>query len=265
VHGRAGGRPFTQVVALGEPEPQVGARQQWVARELATLTDKPAIVELSVAHSVLAKHTALLVLESEEAYERYAIERRTGLSRRRSRIRAATSTATRTLSRPRRPAAAIGDPHPGPARSCRSRSCSVRREQSRTLGGPLGQWTVRFLVDDDTDRALRGAGAGDPCGRTWRCSSSSTGSTSGPQLRLELRAEDGAYDICPSGAERGRCGARADRGATGEGKPRRSMRVAWRLIMPDGQTLNRQGWGDVRAALGAVGCRQWPAMVTVVV
>ncbi len=57
--------------------PHVGKR--WAALQLAHLeghgASRDAIVKLSTEHGVMSKHTSFLVLESEEAYKRFAIER----------------------------------------------------------------------------------------------------------------------------------------------------------------------------------------------
>ena len=65
------------------PEPAVAGRvaERWAARRIAGLeaagaASKEQVVKLSLDFGVMSKHTAFLVLESEEAYEKYAIERR---------------------------------------------------------------------------------------------------------------------------------------------------------------------------------------------
>ncbi len=54
--------------------------QRFAANEIATLeaagADKERIVEMSRRFGVMSKHTSLLVLESEEAYKKYQIERK---------------------------------------------------------------------------------------------------------------------------------------------------------------------------------------------
>lgn len=276
VHGNAGGRPFTQVVALGEPEPMIGARQQWVARELATLTDKPAIVELSVAHSVLAKHTALLVLESEEAYERYAIERRNG-----PQPEASDPTISgRNLDGDASPYLGPGDLQPGdPEIHIPAPRDAVSVEVVFPFGESkaarweeqLGQWTVRFLVDDDTAPGTYAVlvRVTHADGRVELLELEYTIDVAAPQLELELRTrDDGAYDVIArqvlSDADAARERVEGERG--GE---RASTLDASRveLIMPDGQTLNlRPGLPGVFVRSWAPrGEVQWPATVTAVV
>lgn len=279
VHGRAGGQPFTQVVALAEPEPQVGARQQWVARELATLTDKPAIVELSVAHSVLAKHTALLVLESEEAYERYAIERRN-----KPEPEAGDPTVSgRNLDGDASPYLGPGDLQPGdPEIHIPAPRDAVSVEVVFPFGEskaarweePLGQWTVRFLVDDDTPPGTYAVlvRVTHADGRIELLELEYTIDVEAPQLRLELRArDDGSYDVLAHQVL-GEADAARERveGQRGEAKHERASTLdasRVELIMPDGQTLNlRQGLpGQFVRRWEPRGEVEWPATVTAVV
>jgi hypothetical protein len=276
VHGHAGGRPFTQAVALGEPEPLVGARQQWVARELATLTDKPAIVELSVAHSVLAKHTALLVLESEEAYERYAIERRNGPE-----TESGDPTISgRNLDGDANPYLGPGDLQPGdPEIHIPAPRDAVSVEVVFPFGeskaarweDQLGQWTVRFLVDDDTAPGTYAVlvRVTHADGRIELLELEYTIDVAAPQLRLELRArDDGAYDVLAhqvlSDADAARERVEGERGEE-QATTLDASRVE--LIMPDGQTLNlRQGLaGKFVQRWEPRGAVEWPATVTAVV
>jgi hypothetical protein len=275
VRGRADGRPFTEVIALGEPESMDGPRQQWVARELATLTDKPAIVELSVAHSVLAKHTALLVLESEEAYQRYAIERRNGPEQ-----DSDPTISGRNLDGDADPYLGPGDLQPGdpeihiPApRDAVSvevvfpfgESKAARWEES------LGQWTVRFLVDDDTQPGTYAVlvRVTHADGRIELLELEYTIDVEAPQLRLELRVrDDGAYDVIAhqvlSEADAARERVEGRRGGE-RATTLDASRVE--LIMPDGQTLHlREGLaGEFVRRWEPRGEVEWPAMVTVVV
>jgi hypothetical protein len=276
VHGTAEGRPFTQVVALAEPQPMVGARQQWVARELETLTDKPAIVELSVAHSVLAKHTALLVLESEEAYERYAIERRNGPQHE----PADPTISGRNLDGDADPYLGPGDLQPGdPEIHIPAPRDAVSVEVVFPFGeskaarweDQLGQWTVRFLVDDDTAPGTYAVlvRVTHADGRIELLELEYTIDTEAPQLRLELRArDDGAYDVYAhqvlSDADAAR--ERVD-GQPGDERAATLDASRVELIMPDGQTLSlRQGVAGVFVRRWEPrGEIEWPATVTAVV
>jgi hypothetical protein len=275
VHGRIDGQPFTQSIPLGEPEAMIGVRQQWVARELATLTDKPAIVELSVAHSVLAKHTALLVLESEEAYERYAIERRNGPEQ-----ESDPAISGRNLDGDANPYLGPGDLQPGdPEIHIPAPRDAVSVEVVFPFGEskaarweePLGQWTVRFLVDDDTPpgtyavlvRVTHADGRVEMLELEYRID------IEAPQLRLELRArDDGAYDVYAHQVLSEADAARERiEGLRGEEQAATLDASRVELIMPDGQTINlRQGLaGTFVRRWEPQGAVTWPAMVTVVV
>lgn len=78
--GNVDGKPFSQNIysEKGEKRKYVGHR--WASRKLAHMTtegsEKELIVELSLKHGVLSRHTAFLVLESEEEYRKYGIERK---------------------------------------------------------------------------------------------------------------------------------------------------------------------------------------------
>jgi hypothetical protein len=275
VRGRAGGREFSQVVVLGEPESLVGPRQQWVAREIATLTDKPAIVELSVAHSVLAKHTALLVLESEEAYERYAIERRNGPQE-----SGDPEISGRNLDGDASPYLGPGDLQPGdPEVHIPAPRDAVSVEVVFPFGETkaarweeqLGQWTVRFLVDDDTAPGVYAVlvRVTHADGRVELMELSYTIDVEAPQLRLELRVrDDGAYDVLAhqvlSDGDAARERVEGRRGGE-QAATLDASRVE--LIMPDGQTLNlRQGLpGEFVRRWEPRGAVEFPASVTAVV
>jgi hypothetical protein len=278
VHGRANGRPFTQVVALGEPESQVGARQQWVARELTTLTDKPAIVELSVAHSVLAKHTALLVLESEEAYERYAIERRNAPEP----AAGDPTVSGRNLDGDADPYLGPGDLQPGdPEIHIPAPRDAVSVEVVFPFGEskaarweePLGQWTVRFLVDDDTTPGIYAVlvRVTHADGRIELLELEYTIDVEALQRELVLRPrDDGAYDVLAHQVLRDADAARerieGQRGEARTEQPTTLDASRVELIMPDGQTLSlRQGLpGEFVRRWEPRGQIEWPATVTAV-
>lgn len=279
VHGRVGKQAFSQVVPLAEPEVMVGPRQQWVAREIAMSTDKAEIVELSVAHSVLAKHTALLVLESEEAYERYAIERRNG-PRGEGGESGDPEITGRNLDGDADPYLGPGDLQPGdPEIHIPAPRDAVSVEVVFPFGETkaarweeqLGQWTVRFLVDDDTASGTYAVlvRVTHADGRVELLELSYTIDVEAPELELELRArEDGAYDVLAhqvlheGDAARERVEGRrgGERAATLD-----ASRVE--LIMPDGQTLNlRQGLpGQFVRRWEPRGVVEFPAKVTAVV
>jgi hypothetical protein len=67
-------------VSLGQAVPAPHVAQRWAAQQIAFLEAQEGrreeIVKLSTAFGVMSRHTSFLVLESEEAYHKYAIERR---------------------------------------------------------------------------------------------------------------------------------------------------------------------------------------------
>ncbi|PRQ02714.1 VIT and vWA domain-containing protein [Enhygromyxa salina] len=280
VRGWAGGLRFEQVVELGEPLAQVGVRQQWAARELAATTDKATAVALSVEHSVLSKHTALLVLESEEAYERYDIERRNGPAANQPAGETPEVSGRNLDADGGSPYLGPGDLQPGdpeihiPApRDAQSVDVVFPFGETKTARWEheLGQWTVRFLVDDDTEpgtyEVLVRVTHAD--GRVELLNLEYTIDVEAPQLRLELKIrDDGAYDVyahqllSEADAARERVeGRRGDEQAS----TLDARRVE--LIMPDGQTLSlRLGMdGHFVRRWAPRGEVQWPATVTAVV
>ena len=280
VHGVVDGRELEQVVALGQPETSFGARQQFVARELATLTDKPAIVELSVAHSVLSKHTALLVLESEEAYERYDIERRSRRQDAGPQAEGDPTISGRNLDGDADPYLGPGDLQPGdPEIHIPAPRDAVSVEVVFPFGETkaarwehgLGQWTVRFLVDDDTAPGTYAVlvRVTHADGRVELLELEYTIDVEAPQLRLELRTrEDGGYDVFAHQVLSERDAARERvEGVRGEEQAATLDAKRVELLMPDGQTLT------LRAGLPGSFVRKWvpqgdvefPATVTAVV
>ncbi len=283
VRGIADGRAFEQRIALGAPTRQVGVRQQWAARELGVLPDKASMVALSVEHGVLGKHTALLVLESEEAYARYEIERRNGP--RAARPEGDPRISGRDLDQGGDPYLGPGDLQPGdpeihiPApRDARSvevlfpdgETKSARWEEA------LGQWSLRFLVDDDVE-----AGTYDVLVRVTHADGhvqilnlDYTIDMHAPELRLELRLrEDGAYDLfahqvlTQADAARERPQGRDSRDPEAQAQASTLDARRVEVLMPDGQTLNlRRGLeGHFVRRWAPKGAIEWPATATVVV
>jgi hypothetical protein len=285
VRGRIGDEDFTSDIELGEPEPVVGVRQQWAARELAATTDKAAAVALSVEHSVLSRHTALLVLESEEAYERYQIERRPTSAPASERSQGGSEDEPRISGRDldgdsTAPYLGPGDLQPGdpeihiPApRDARSVEVVFPFGETKAARweDALGQWTVRFLVDDDTapgiyEVLVRVTHAD---GHVEILHLEYTIDVVAPALTLELKLRaDGAYDVLAhqqlveDDAARERIEGRA-----GDEDPRTLDARRVELLMPDGQTLHLR-----RGITGTFVRRweprepvSWPATVTAVV
>ena len=288
VRGIAVGEAFVTTIPLGEPTPVAGVREQWVARELAKTTDKAAAVELSVRHSVLSKHTALLVLESEEEYERFQIERRNKRAQERAQQQAEgdPEVSGRDLDGGEAaPWLGPGDLQPGdpevfiPApRDAISVEVVFPSGESKAAAWEegLGQWGCRFLVDDDVEPGTYAVlvRITHADGRVELLELEYTIDVEAPQLELELRpiaGEDGAFTVfarqrlTAADAERERPEGRA----TPDHEPIAETLDARRveLLMPDGQTLH------LRAGLDGQFERRWvprepvawPATVTAVV
>ncbi|EDM79214.1 hypothetical protein PPSIR1_03718 [Plesiocystis pacifica SIR-1] len=250
----AGGQTITRSLQLGEVRDVPGVRQQWIAEMLRHVSDKPTAVALSVEHQVLSKHTALLVLESEEAYERYAIERRAKKAREAA-AKAANGQDPQITGRDldgdgSAPYLGPGDLQPGdpevhiPApRDARSVDILFPdgHVQSARWEEELGQWTVRFLVDDDVEpgiyQVLARVTHGD--GRVELLELEYTVDVEAPTMRLELRQRsDGAYDLLAIQELTDADAAReaiegVDAGAPASTLDARRVEV----LMPDGQTL----------------------------
>ncbi len=78
--GTIGGEPYVQDVSLVVATATARVAQRWARHELARLevaeAPREEIVKLSTAMGVLSMHTSLLVLESDEMYKQFQIERK---------------------------------------------------------------------------------------------------------------------------------------------------------------------------------------------
>jgi hypothetical protein len=79
--GTLGERAFVQKIALGSATPAGHVAQRWAKAKIEALegegdAHKQEIVQTSLAHGVMSRYTSFLVLDSEEAYARFQIERR---------------------------------------------------------------------------------------------------------------------------------------------------------------------------------------------
>jgi hypothetical protein len=154
------GRIVTQSLRTeGATETRHIARR-WAARQIAHLEAtggaKEAIVKLSTEWGVMSRHTSFLVLESEEAYRKHAIERRNAQAQARD-----PQVSGGDLESLRQRRASVhpdqiqpGDPEiriPAPADA---RSVVVIFPFGETkiarYETALAVWTVRFLVDKST-------------------------------------------------------------------------------------------------------------------
>lgn len=161
--GHYAGETLRRVVDFGTAGSAPHVARRWAALEIAQLqssgAEKEVLVALSKEHGVMSKHTAFLVLESEEAYKRWKIERR----------RAEQAEAQETppevtggdLENVSGDQASLhpdhiqpGDPEirvPAPA-DARSVVVVFPFGETKVAGyeAALSAWTVRFLIDKET-------------------------------------------------------------------------------------------------------------------
>ena len=170
LHGTVGDRDVDLRVPVAAGSPQKHVARRWAALEIAALERQPdqaakkdEIVKLSLDYQVMSKKTAFLVLESEEAYARYQIERKSKAKQQAEGKPAVTGGDLESLAHGARMGMdriQPGDPEiriPAPADA-----------QSVVVVFPFGEtkiasfdpesraWVVRFLVDAGTpDGAYR--------------------------------------------------------------------------------------------------------------
>ena len=78
--GRYRGQVVQQTILLPQARAAARVAERWALEHIEALerdgADREDIVKVSLAHGVMSKHTAFLVLESEEAYKKHKIERK---------------------------------------------------------------------------------------------------------------------------------------------------------------------------------------------
>jgi hypothetical protein len=134
--------------------------ERWAKARITALESMPGdhkdeIVKLSLDNGVLSKHTSLLVLESDEAYERFQIARRSA-----KHDGAPTVTGTNLESASSRVASLDpdhlqpGDPEVRIQAPASARKVTVvlpfGETKEATYDSEVQAWTVRFLVDRNT-------------------------------------------------------------------------------------------------------------------
>ncbi|HVV87573.1 MAG TPA: VIT domain-containing protein, partial [Kofleriaceae bacterium] len=178
IHSPAGEAPPTSVTLVGDVDGKVvsqevqlaaatdvkGVAQRWAVYQLAAMeaADAPRedLVKASQELGVLSRATSLLVLESDEAYKEYKIERRKAEEA--EKLAAATPTVTGgDLDSLGAPQASLspeevqpGDPEikiPAPI-DARQVLVSFPWGESKVAvwDREVGAWMVRFLIDKDT-------------------------------------------------------------------------------------------------------------------
>ncbi|HEU4732498.1 MAG TPA: VIT and VWA domain-containing protein [Kofleriaceae bacterium] len=163
--GTAGGKPVKQDIALAAAVDEQGVARRFGADLIAQLeaegADRETIVATSRDYGVLSKYTSLLVLENDEAYRKYNIERK---AQQQQQAQAAPQTPQitggdlDTLGARRANLSPDeiqpGDPEvkvPAPADAREVLVSFPFGETKRAAWDPeLDAWMVRFLIDKDT-------------------------------------------------------------------------------------------------------------------
>jgi hypothetical protein len=155
LEGRTALGPFRQSIGLGAASaggfvvPRYGAHAV-VALEGAGAS-RDDVVRTSLQYGVMSRHTAFLVLESEEAYARFQIRRRQEQEAARVTGGDLESTDGASLSPDR---IQPGDPEVRIPAPPDARAVTVTFPFGETKVAryepDLGAWTVRFLIDEDT-------------------------------------------------------------------------------------------------------------------
>ncbi len=282
--GRQG--DVSQEIAIGAPVAVEGMRHLWASHRIDRLQRdakrRPEVVAMSERHGVLSRHTAFLVLESEEAYREHAIERRRAAEQAQRDRAPAVSGAdlgeggSDTSLRP-------GDLQPGDPEILIP---APRDAQAVTVVFPFGEtkrarwdeatgkWVVRFLVDEDTEPgryevAVRVTMAD---GRVERLTAKYTVDMRAPQVSLLLvPMDDGSYELRArqTVTARDRVRERIE-GLDGSEPERASVRsLDARSIearLPDGQTLvlERSKAGEFATRWTPASTVEWPARVELV-
>ncbi|HET7503022.1 MAG TPA: VIT and VWA domain-containing protein [Kofleriaceae bacterium] len=165
--GTAGGKPVKQDLALAAAVDEPGVAQRFGADLIAQLeaegADRETIVATSRDFGVLSKFTSLLVLENDEAYRKYNIERKAQQQQAQAAAQAAqapqiTGGDLDTLGARRANLSPDeiqpGDPEvkvPAPADAREVLVSFPFGETKRAVWDPeLDAWMVRFLIDKST-------------------------------------------------------------------------------------------------------------------
>lgn len=160
--GYLNGTPVEQTIDLSQPVTAPWVAHRWAGRRIAQLqregAEREAIVEMSQGYGVLSRYTAFLVLESEEAYERFGIERR---KKREAELLAANTHVSGADLESLGERASLSPDHIQPG-DPEVRVPAPADARSVVVVFPFGEtkiaryepelraWTVRFLIDDET-------------------------------------------------------------------------------------------------------------------
>ena len=163
--GKLGGKDFTQDISLTAAVATDRVAQRWARQQLAALeasdADKETIVAMSTEFGVMSKYTSLLVLENDEAYKQYQIERKNAAAQAAQQVAQAPTVTGGDLDSLGARQASLspdeiqpGDPEikiPAPL-DARSVIVSFPFGETKLAVWDADQsaWMVRFLIDQAT-------------------------------------------------------------------------------------------------------------------
>ena len=163
--GKLGGKDFTQDISLTAAVATDRVAQRWARQQLAALEandgDKETIVAMSTEFGVMSKYTSLLVLENDEAYKQYQIERKNAAAQAAQQVAQAPTVTGGDLDSLGARQASLspdevqpGDPEikiPAPL-DARSVIVSFPFGETKLAVWDADQsaWMVRFLIDQAT-------------------------------------------------------------------------------------------------------------------
>jgi len=170
--GLAGGKPVSKAISLTAAVDEPGVAQRYGAALIGQLeardAERETIVAASRDYGVLSKFTSLLVLENDEAYKKYAIERK---AQQAAQVAQAAQAAQVAQAAPQVTGGDLdtlgarraslspdevqpGDPEikiPAPADAREVLVSFPFGETKRAVWDPeVDAWMVRFLIDKDT-------------------------------------------------------------------------------------------------------------------
>ncbi|HEX3476735.1 MAG TPA: VIT and VWA domain-containing protein [Kofleriaceae bacterium] len=206
----AGGKPVSQRIALPAAAEAPGVAQRFGAQLIAQLeagdADRETVVAASRDYGVLSKYTSLLVLENDEAYRKYNIERKQEqLAQQVAQAPQVTGGDLDTLGARRASLSPDeiqpGDPEvkvPAPADAREVLVSFPFGETKRAVwDAELDAWMVRFLIDKDTPDGAYTARVTitHADGRVQLMSLPYTVDTHAPAVQLTARRVAGGYQI----------------------------------------------------------------------
>jgi hypothetical protein len=243
--GMAGGKPVSQRIALAAAVDEPGVAQRVGAALIAQLeagdADRETVVAASRDYGVLSKYTSLLVLENDEAYRKYNIERKQEqLAQQVAQAPQVTGGDLDTLGARRASLSPDeiqpGDPEvkvPAPADAREVLVSFPFGETKRAVwDSELDAWMVRFLIDKDTPDGPYTARVTitHADGRVQLMSLPYTVDTHAPTVQLTARRVADGYQITARQTD---------------GDSRRKDADKIEVVLPDGTilALTQRGWG----------------------